>query len=223
MNSRTSTRLLAILLLAAAPLAASIASPDAPPITPDTGWVQDCQKTINNKIRGEHYDAQKVLFRYDDMTLSELSETKNKLAGSGEYVKSDGYRLSFDYQCVYDAATSSVESAGYYQSPAYAEPAPRASVSDAGCSLYDRKGGRYVYHGDCTVAVLDERAGNEFLVTLENGDKYIFEAANAMYRVLTPRGWSDSPAVQTTDGNMRLFYWGDWVMTITGGPQHGNY
>ncbi|MEZ4548597.1 MAG: hypothetical protein R3B51_13180 [Thermodesulfobacteriota bacterium] len=80
-----------------------------PPITPDTGWVQDCQKTINNKIRGEHYDAQKVLFHYDGMTLSELSETKNKLVGKGEYVKSDGYWLSFDYQCVYDAVTASVE------------------------------------------------------------------------------------------------------------------
>lgn len=223
MDSRTLTRFLTIMLLAAAPLAASIAQPDVPPITPDTGWVQDCQKTINNKIRGEHYDAQKVLFHYDGMTLSELSETKNKLVGRGEYVKSDGYWLSFDYQCVYDAVTASVESSGYYQSQAYAEPAPRASVSDAGCSLYDRKGGRYIYHGGCTVAVLDEPAGNEFLVTLDNGDKYIFEDENAVYRVLTPTGWSDKPAVQSIDGNRRLFYWEDWVMTITGGPEHGNY
>ncbi|MEZ4548596.1 MAG: hypothetical protein R3B51_13175 [Thermodesulfobacteriota bacterium] len=91
-------------------------------------------------------------------------------------------------------------------------------MSDAGCSLYDRKGGRYIYHGGCTVAVLDEPAGNEFLVTLDNGDKYIFEDENAMYRVLTPTGWSDKPAVQSVDGNRRLFYWEDLVMTITGGP-----
>lgn len=223
MSSRRLKRFLAVSLLAAAPLAASIAQPDAPPITPDTGWVEECQKTINNKIRGEHYDAEKVIFHYDGMTLSKLSDTKNRLVGTGEYVKSDGYWLSFDYQCVYDAFTSSVESSGYYQSQAYAEPAPRASVSGAGCSLYDRKSGRYVYHGDCTVAVLDEPAGNEFLVTLENGDKYVFQDENAMYRVLTPEGWSDNPAVETTDGNRRLFYWDEWVMTITGGPQHGNY
>lgn len=223
MSARTLKRFLAVSLLAAAPLAASIAQPDSPPITPDTGWVEDCQKAINNKIRGEHYDAQKVIFHYDGMTLSKLSDTKNRLVGTGEYVKSDGYWLSFDYQCVYDGTTYSIESSGYYQAQAYAEPAPQASVSGAGCSLYDRKVGSYVYHGDCTVAVLDEPAGNEFLVTLESGDKYIFQDENAMYRVLTPGGWSDNPAVQSIDGNRRLFYWDDWVMTIEGGPQHGNY
>ena len=74
------------------------------------------------------------------------------------------------------------------------------------------------------LAILMGNLGNDpDIRTLDNGDKYIFEDENAVYKVLTPTGWSDKPAVQSVDGNRRLFYWEDLVMMITGGPEHGNY
>ncbi len=224
MNSRRLKKIMAFSLLAAAPIAAAIAQPDSPPITPDTGWVEACQKSVNNKIKGEHYDADKVTFKYDGMTLSKLSDTENKVTGAGEYIKSDGHWRTFNYECIFNGATNAVQSSSYFKASAYTEPEPQAVIAEATCDLFDKKSGRNHYQGGCTVSVMDEESGNEYQVALGDGEQYIFVNAGAIYNVKTPEGWSKYNAILTTDANRRIFYWDKWVLTIDGGlPTHGVY
>lgn len=224
MNAHRLKKFLVFSLLAAAPIAAAIAQPDSPPITPDTGWVEACQKSVSNKIKGEHYDADKVTFKYDGMTLSKLTDTKNKLTGTGDYIKSDGHWRTFNYECVYNGAANAVESASYFKASAASEPEPQAVVSQASCNLFDKKSGNAHYDGGCELSVLDQESGNEYQVTLGNGEQYILVNEGAIYNVKTPEGWSKYNAVLTTDGDRRIFYWDKWVLTVVGGlPTHGVY
>lgn len=197
--------------------AAATAQQDTPPITPvtsDTAWIQACQKSVDGKIKGEHYDAEKVTFHSDEMTVTQVSEFENQVAGAGDYVKKDGSWRTFNYQCVYNVNQDAVVSSSYSKASAASEPVPQAVSGPASCTLFNEKSGNNRYVGECTLSIQQAETGNEYQVILGSGDSYQFISQGGTYKVKTPEGWSDSSATLTGSGNSMVFDWYKWTLTI---------
>jgi hypothetical protein len=75
------------------------------------GWVQTCQNRVEEKIKGEHKEAETV--RFATGRESEESTGVKKLAGEGEFVRRNGGPRKFTYECVYNMRDGQITSAGY--------------------------------------------------------------------------------------------------------------
>ena len=76
-----------------------------------TEWVQTCQNRVDEKIKSDHKEAEKVQFTSG--RESQESSGVKKLAGEGEFVKRNGDRKRFTYECIYNTRDGRVTSAGY--------------------------------------------------------------------------------------------------------------
>jgi hypothetical protein len=74
-------------------------------------WVQTCQDKVDEKIKTDHSQVNEI--RFNSGRESQESAGVNKLAGEGEFVKNNGDRKRFTYECIYNMTDRRVTSSSY--------------------------------------------------------------------------------------------------------------
>ena len=93
---------------------------------------------------------------------------------------------------------------------AYADSAKVKSEAD--CKLTNTKKDKVLFNGDCTVKETATSSGSDYVVKLDNGDKYRFEETSSGYTVHTPNG--DKHATMKDKGQKGVFKWGNKKLVV---------
>ena len=84
--------------------------------------------------------------------------------------------------------------------------------SEADCKLINTNKDKVLYEGDCTVKETAGPDGNEYVVKLDNGDKYRIVETDDGYTVHTPDGTKN--ATMKDKGQKGVFKWGNKKLVV---------